>query len=210
MISPWYLLTYLNSQVRWRELHKPKPSHADATNGFVRQSERINTVTTPTSSSECTPDLGDGDGDDIPAPIKTRIASRLTRTNRDRDEEEEGIRGPEGLRLLRYSSEPLIDLIFVHGLRGGSVKTWRRGSDPRSFWPQFWLPMEPGFENVNIYSFGYDSDWASLKSSILNVHDFGQGLLEEMRDTPYFRGNKVEILQPYCQENDDLPRISDP
>ncbi|KAI5921828.1 hypothetical protein F4810DRAFT_712067 [Camillea tinctor] len=108
----------------------------------------------------------------------------------------EDTRGPFGLRLLRYSPEPLIDLIFVHGLRGGSIKTWRKGTEPHSFWPQSWLPLERGFHNVNIHTFGYDSDWASTKSSILNVHDFGQSLLEEMRNSPHLRenGNKPIIL----------------
>ncbi|KUI53165.1 Vegetative incompatibility protein HET-E-1 [Cytospora mali] len=103
---------------------------------------------------------------------------------------EEGVRGPLGLRLLHHSPEPLIDLIFVHGLRGGSVKTWRKGNDPRNFWPKFWLPVEPGLQNANIHSFGYDSDWASTKSSFLDVHDFGQSLLEEMRNSPYLRDDQ--------------------
>lgn len=42
-------------------------------------------------------------------------------------------------------------------------------------------------QNANIHSFGYDSDWASTKSSVLDIHDFGQSLLEEMRNSPYLR-----------------------
>ncbi|OTA96815.1 hypothetical protein M434DRAFT_392501 [Hypoxylon sp. CO27-5] len=100
---------------------------------------------------------------------------------------EDGVKGAIGLRILHSSPEPLIDLIFVHGLRGGSTKTWRKGNDPRMFWPQLWLPMETGLRNVSIHSFGYDSDWASTKPSILDVHDFGRSLLEEMRNSPYLR-----------------------
>lgn len=104
-------------------------------------------------------------------------------------DEQDDARGAVGLRLLHSSPEPLINLVFVHGLRGGSTKTWRKGSDPRLFWPQYWLPAESGFRNANIYSFGYESDWASTKSSILNVHDFGQSLFEEMRNSPSLRNN---------------------
>jgi len=50
--------------------------------------------------------------------------------------------------------------------------------------------MEPGFENVNVHSFGYDSNWANSEPSILNVHDFGQALLEEMRNSPYLGDNE--------------------
>lgn len=98
-------------------------------------------------------------------------------------------RGPLGLRLLHCSPEPMIDLIFVHGLRGGSVKTWRKGNVPRNFWPQLWLPLESGLKHANIHSFGYHSDWASTKSSILDVHDFGQSLMEEMRNSSHLRDN---------------------
>ncbi|KAI0839441.1 NACHT and WD domain protein [Hypoxylon sp. FL0890] len=120
--------------------------------------------------------------------IKKRFTSSWVKRRVDKDDED-GIRGPTGLKVLHSSPEPLVDLIFVHGLRGGSIKTWRKGNDPRMFWPQLWLPMEPGLRNVSIHSFGYDSDWASTKSSILNVHDFGQSLLEEMRNSPHLRGN---------------------
>lgn len=113
------------------------------------------------------------------------------------DDTQDGSRGPLGLRLLHFSPEPMIDIIFVHGLRGGSIKTWRKGNDPRNFWPKLWLPLESGLANANIHSFGYDSDWASTKSSILSVHDFGQSLLEEMRNSPYLREDeKVSQLLP--------------
>lgn len=110
-------------------------------------------------------------------------------------------RGPLGLRLLHCSPEPMIDLIFVHGLRGGSVKTWRKGNVPRNFWPQLWLPLESGLKHANIHSFGYHSDWASTKSSILDVHDFGQSLMEEMRNSPHLRDNSnvSHVLAPCLQ-----------
>ena len=69
----------------------------------------------------------------------------------------EGIRGDIGVRLVYASPEPLVNLIFVHGLQGGSVKTWRKGDDPRYFWPQCWLPLEEGVCNVKTHSLGYDS-----------------------------------------------------
>ncbi|KAI0967043.1 NACHT and WD domain protein [Xylaria arbuscula] len=97
------------------------------------------------------------------------------------------LRGPFGLHLLHASPQPLIHIVFVHGLRGGSFKTWRKGDDPRLFWPQNWLPTEHDLRNASIHSFGYDSDWGSFNPSVLNVHDFGQTLYEEMRSSPYLR-----------------------
>ncbi len=102
-------------------------------------------------------------------------------------EPEDDLRGPLGLHLLHLAAEPLVDIVFVHGLRGGSVKTWRKGNDAKLFWPQNWLPLEPGFTNVSIHTFGYDSDWADIKDSFLNVHDFGRALLGELKISPYVR-----------------------
>ena len=121
-----------------------------------------------------------------PSPLR-RWGTNWVASRRKSDDPGEGIRGEPGLRLLHSSPEPLVDLIFVHGLRGGSVKTWRKGTDPRYFWPQCWLPLEKGFENANIHSFGYDSDWGTAKQSVLNIHDFGRALYEEMRASQYLR-----------------------
>lgn len=111
------------------------------------------------------------------------------------DATSEDVRGPLGLRLLSASPEPMIEIIFVHGLRGGSVKTWQKGRDPRLFWPQHWLPSEAEFRNASIYSFGYEADWKSSQPSVLSVHDFGQALYEEIRSSSLLRRNpKVHSL----------------
>ncbi|ROV92565.1 hypothetical protein VMCG_08917 [Cytospora schulzeri] len=155
------------------------------------------TSTLPESTSEWSEDTKT----EAPSRPALFLKKRFTSTWAKKQNEgndgdgQEGARGPLGLRLLHYSPEPLIDLVFVHGLRGGSLKTWRKGNDPRNVWPQLWLPLESGLQNANIHSFGYDSDWASTKSSVLNIHDFGQSLLEEMRNSPYLRdGKKGPIL----------------
>ena len=149
------------------------------------------------SHQEPHPDAGAGGRKGSRSSIIQRFTSPWSQRYPDSGEQEDGfpgedsgLNGPVGLRLLHSSPEPLVDIVLVHGLRGGSVKTWRMGNHPRYFWPQNWLPLEPGFDNVNIHTFGYESDWASTKSSILNVHDFGQSLLEEMRNSPYIRLNK--------------------
>ena len=114
----------------------------------------------------------------------------LSGLNLGRRQSEHGdeIRGPLGLNLLYAPSEPLIDFIFVHGLRGGSRKTWSKTEDINHYWPQQWLPLEPRFKNVRIHSFGYNSDWGERKSSTLTVHDFGQALLGEILNSPDLSG----------------------
>ena len=143
------------------------------------------------AKTEVTGSSSDGttylNSDTPPQSFKERFTQSWARRSNASDGED-GTKGPVGLRLLRYSAEPLIDLIFVHGLKGGSTTTWRKGGDSRNFWPKLWLPMERGLWNANIHTFGYDSNWTNSKSGILNIHDFGQSLLEEMRNSPHLRG----------------------
>ena len=94
------------------------------------------------------------------------------------------LKGLLGLNLLHSPSEPLIDFIFVHGLGGGSRKTWSKTSSITHYWPQDWLPKDPAFKNVRVHSFGYDSDWIRGKDNCLNIHQFGKSLLGEMSTSP--------------------------
>lgn len=50
--------------------------------------------------------------------------------------------------------------------------------------------MEPDLSHASIHSFGYESDWGSTSPSILNVHDFGRALYEEIKASPFFRGRE--------------------
>ncbi|KAK4186217.1 hypothetical protein QBC35DRAFT_501687 [Podospora australis] len=98
-------------------------------------------------------------------------------------------KGPLGLNLLHEPSEPRIDFIFVHGLGGGSRKTWSKSAEPGMFWPKEWLPNEVGFKHVRIHSYGYNSDWATRKESHLTIHDFGQALIADIYNSPHLRRN---------------------
>lgn len=106
---------------------------------------------------------------------------------RQQTDDKETTRGPLGLRSLFCASDTLIDLVFVHGLRGGSIKTWRYEEDQQLFWPRYWLPKEPEFSIVSIHSFGHESDWGSMTPSVLDVHDFGRSLYGELLASPSLR-----------------------
>ncbi|KAK8013149.1 hypothetical protein PG991_009420 [Apiospora marii] len=171
----------------------PTPSYTS-----VRNSAALNlraTTSNQSTSDDATIYSNDSDPKSQPSAQSFRfLAKRFSNTwasNRTEksDADGAGAVGPVGLRLLHASPEPLLDLVFVHGLRGGSTKTWRKGNDVRQFWPQLWLPFEAGMENVNVHSFGYNSDWLSTKHSTLDVHDFGRSLLEELRNSPSLRDN---------------------
>jgi triacylglycerol esterase/lipase EstA (alpha/beta hydrolase family) len=98
--------------------------------------------------------------------------------------------GDLGLNLLYEPSECLADFVFVHGLRGGSRKTWSASPSPAHYWPKEWLPNDSDFRHVRIHSFGYNSDWLDRRENLLNIHDFGQSLIEEIQNSPNIRRTK--------------------
>ncbi len=110
------------------------------------------------------------------------------------DHGEDDPKGPLGLNLLHSPSEPLIDFIFVHGLGGGSRKTWSKTSSLAHYWPQEWLPKDPAFKNVRVHSFGYNSDWVKGKYNCLNIHHFGKSLLGELSTSPYLGDADTPIV----------------
>ncbi|KAL8790816.1 MAG: hypothetical protein Q9213_000440 [Squamulea squamosa] len=112
--------------------------------------------------------------------------SFLSRTLTRRDENAEAsqhAKGPLGLNTLYVPIDATTaDLVFVHGLGGGSRSTWTKNGESSLFWPEVWLPNDPGFRDVRIHSFGYNSNWE--KESSLNIHDFSKSLLASIHDCP--------------------------
>ena len=94
------------------------------------------------------------------------------------------ISGPLGLRVIHQpKTTPLVDIIFIHGLGGGSKKTWSKDPrDPGLFWPERWLPSDPEIEKARILSFGYNASFLpGAPRSIYNIGDFAKELLNEMK-----------------------------
>lgn len=92
-------------------------------------------------------------------------------------------KGRFGLTTLHDppGSAPVADLIFVHGLNGGSQSTWTKGDDS-NFWPKIWLPSDDAFADIRIHTFGYHSGLS--KESVLNIQDFSRSLLGAIHDAP--------------------------
>lgn len=117
------------------------------------------------------------------SPNRSFLTRPFARRNDGDSFETQYPKGPLGLSTL---IEPLglavADLVFVHGLGGGSRSTWTKDSDASLFWPQEWLQKDAGFRDVRVHSFGYNSDLE--KQSILNIHDFARALLGSRLDCP--------------------------
>jgi hypothetical protein len=101
-----------------------------------------------------------------------------------------------GLNLLHDPPNPKIDFIFVHGLGGGSRKTWASSADPEQYWPAAWLPQDPEFSSVRIHSFGYNADWNEWRTNTLNILDFARSLLGEISCNTKIRRSDVSDMFP--------------
>lgn len=84
-----------------------------------------------------------------------------------------------GLQVIYQPKAPApLDIIFVHGLGGASRRTWSKYQDPKLFWPQQWLPLEPEICTARILSFGYDASFrVGGPRSVSNITDFAKDLL---------------------------------
>lgn len=92
---------------------------------------------------------------------------------------------PHGLNPLYEPTNPLMDFVFVHGLRGGSRKTWCMDANPENFWPKTWLHLEPDLKHVRTSSFGYRCDWTSTKPSPNGIYDFARNLFTDLCSSSY-------------------------
>jgi hypothetical protein len=127
---------------------------------------------------------------------RSLFARSLVRREGRQGEESDDAKGPLGLTTVFQPPDTVIaDLIFVHGLGGGSQSTWTKDNDPSLFWPREWLPRDAVFRDVRIHTFGYNSNWT--QESILNIHDFGKSLLGSIQDCPTIpRSEIVGVLCP--------------
>lgn len=131
----------------------------------------------------------------LPHPSRVGLFSRFGRKT-ERREASPKRKGSLGLNTLYDPGDEvaLVDIIFIHGLGGDSIKTWSGTHDLESYWPQSWLPTDPDFRQARTHSFGYDADWRNRSMSILSIHDLAQSLLGEVRNHPSIRRGQTQII----------------
>ncbi|EXF73898.1 hypothetical protein CFIO01_07363 [Colletotrichum fioriniae PJ7] len=88
---------------------------------------------------------------------------------------------PTGLKILYEPAEgkAVVDIIFVHGLKGHREKTWtaEKASEP---WPKTLLPSE--IPNARVLAYGYDADVAKATEvvSTNRIRDHAATLLKRL------------------------------
>ncbi|KAK4161154.1 hypothetical protein QBC43DRAFT_303202 [Cladorrhinum sp. PSN259] len=127
---------------------------------------------------------------------RTNWTSSLSpwRASSELPDDAKGALGLTTLHEPEASTAPVADIVFIHGLGGGSRKTWSFSPDPSHYWPLAWLPVDRDFADVRIHTFGYKADWGERKQSVLDIHDFGQTLLGALRNHPGIRRTDGGII----------------
>ncbi|KAI1141765.1 hypothetical protein F5Y05DRAFT_272392 [Hypoxylon sp. FL0543] len=89
---------------------------------------------------------------------------------------------PLGLLVLHAPVQRSVDILFIHGLGGTSLRTWCRNRDLENLWPQLWLPEESDLSQARILTFGYNAHFSSKKEyASLTIGDFANDLLFRMK-----------------------------
>lgn len=116
---------------------------------------------------------------DVPGPLLGLSPSPQAQRKRSQDRRND----PLGITVLHEPDIPrTIDVLFIHGLGGTSLRSWCKGRDPELLWPKLWLPHEPGLSSARILTFGYNAHFGSTKgSSSQTIGDFATDLLFRMK-----------------------------
>src|SRR5262245_4790250 len=75
------------------------------------------------------------------------------------------------------SSSRIADVIFVHGLGGGSHSTWAATDVAHGFWPS-WIGED--FGNAGVWTLGYRADVSAWTSESMPLADRGTAILETL------------------------------
>ena len=83
-------------------------------------------------------------------------------------------------------TDPEVDIIFVHGLDGGSFTSWAKNEDPRLYWPREWLPKEMELSRARIHTYGYN---LYPKRDLNSYWEFASQFLTDLVCSPLCFGN---------------------
>jgi pimeloyl-ACP methyl ester carboxylesterase len=75
------------------------------------------------------------------------------------------------------NSDRRADIVFVHGLGGGSHSTWRADGKDAHFWPK---SIAAEFSETGVWTFGYAAAASTWKAESMPISDRGNNFLEQL------------------------------
>ena len=86
-----------------------------------------------------------------------------------------------GLSEVYTSPEPLVDIVFVHGLNGHAYNTWAT-HNPEVFWPTDLLPEAVQDQRCRILTYGYDAQVTAFSdgASKDKIHNHAEHLASRL------------------------------
>ena len=75
---------------------------------------------------------------------------------------------------LYDNSEPVLDIVFIHGLSGQAFDTWRAENHEKSLWP-LWLNHD--LSNISVWTISHDSPAFSTKYPSVSFFDRAREIL---------------------------------
>ncbi|KAJ1323890.1 protein SERAC1 [Microdochium nivale] len=107
-------------------------------------------------------------------------------SERQRRRSEDRRDDPLGLTVLYEPEGPSpsrsVDILFIHGLGGTSLRTWCHNRDLQFLWPQLWLCEESELASARVLTYGYNAHFAKTgENASLSIGDFASDMLFRMR-----------------------------
>jgi hypothetical protein len=90
-------------------------------------------------------------------------------------------------------SDAVVDIVFVHGLRGNSYKTWFT-QETSSYWPLDFLSHDIPLSRIS--TFGYAANWTNSKKE--TPDDYASDLLQHLRILRSLPKDVSTTLQVVC------------
>ncbi|KAJ4509984.1 hypothetical protein HRR83_007625 [Exophiala dermatitidis] len=89
---------------------------------------------------------------------------------------------PWGFQIVHEGTDPLVDIIAIHGVNGHREKTWTHENG--TFWLRDLLAKEPSFSRTRIMTYGYNSRTHARNgvASLQTLPGYSQDFLQHLAD----------------------------
>eukprot|EP00736_Rhodelphis_marinus_P011083 Rmarinus@m.24964 len=92
-------------------------------------------------------------------------------------------------------SDPRLDVILLHGVRGGAMRTWRTSTDRKNtveFWPRHWIPDD--VPDARILSVKYKADVSHWTGFALPLQVRARDILAKLREAEVGRNGRPVVF----------------